>query len=378
MPIGLGSREEVRAWPRCWFREGQPWLHYPSRSNLRWLAASGLDIPPLGPDTGGTDPADLPDELVDRILDAYGLFGTPVDCADRLLRARHELGLRRVLLFPAHAWTGSYDLPDDVVDAWATTIGPALAAAGLEVPTTGWSAGYAQANLIAVPRELAFDMLLFVTRNPKPCPVLEVLEAGSVRAPEGSAVYGDPGADVRVDVPRYRIWRHGELVEEVPDVLDHWRDDLVTFLIGCSFTFEHPMTEAGIPMRHQDAGRNVSMYRTSTRCQPAGELRGPLVVSMRRVPASQVADAVRITSRYPAVHGAPVHVGDPAQLGITDLDRPDFGDPPVVEEGDVPVFWACGVTPQAMVLESRPEIAITHAPGHMLITDAKDVVYAVP
>lgn len=254
----------------------------------------------------------------------------------------------------------------------------ALFADGLPVPTTGWCAGYAQANIISVPAALAFDMLLFATRNPKPCPVLEVLEAGSVRGPAGSPVYGDPRADIRVDVPRYRVWRSGELVEEVPDVREHWRDDLVTFLIGCSFTFEHPMLEAGIRMRHQDAGRNVSMYRTSTRCVPAGDLAGPLVVSMRSVPASQVADAVRITSRYPAVHGAPVHVGDPSALGIHDLASPDFGDPPVIEDGDVPVFWACGVTPQAMVLESRPEIAITHAPGFMLVTDAKDTVYAVP
>lgn len=254
----------------------------------------------------------------------------------------------------------------------------ALFASGLEVPTTGWCAGYAQANIISVPRALAFDMLLFATRNPKPCPVLEVLEAGCVRGPEGSPVYGAPEADIRVDVPRYRIWRHGELVEEVPDVRDHWRDDLVTFLLGCSFTFEHPMLEAGIPVRHLDAGRNVAMYRTSTRCAPAGDLTGPLVVSMRPVPAAQVADAVRITSRYPAVHGAPVHIGDPAALGIDDLSSPDFGDPPTVQDGDVPVFWACGVTPQAMVLESRPEIAITHAPGFMLVTDARDARYAVP
>lgn len=254
----------------------------------------------------------------------------------------------------------------------------ALFAAGLEVPTTGWCAGYAQANIISVPKAVAFDMLLFATRNPKPCPVLEVLEAGSVRGPEGSPVYGDAGADIRVDVPRYRIWQHGELVDEVPDVLGHWRDDLVTFLLGCSFTFEHPMLEAGIPIRHLDAGRNVAMYRTSTRCVPAGDLSGPLVVSMRSIPAARVADAVRITSRYPAVHGAPVHIGDPAALGIDDLSSPDFGDPPTVQDGDVPVFWACGVTPQAMVLESRPEIAITHAPGYMLVTDARDAVYAVP
>lgn len=254
----------------------------------------------------------------------------------------------------------------------------ALFAGGLAVPTTGWCAGRAQANIISVPQALAFDMLLFATRNPKSCPVLEVLEAGQVRGPAGSAVYGDPAADIRVDVPRYRVWRHGELVEEVSDVRGHWREDLVTFLIGCSFTFEHPMLEAGIPMRHQDAGTNVAMYRTSTRSLSAGALGGPLVVSMRPIPAGQVADAVRITSRYPAVHGAPVHVGDPSALGIEDLHSPDYGEAPSIQDGDVPVFWACGVTPQAMVLESRPEIAITHAPGFMLVTDIKDSLYAVP
>ncbi len=254
----------------------------------------------------------------------------------------------------------------------------ALFAAGLSVPTSGWSAGYAQANIIAVPKALAFETLLFAQRNPKPCPILDVLDAGEVR---GGVLGGDdPGsrADIRTDVPLYRVYERGELVAEVTDARDHWRDDLVTFLVGCSFTFEHPLLEAGVPVRHLDAGRNVPMYVTSTRCRPAGQLSGPLVVSMRGVPAALVADAVRVSSRYPAVHGAPVHVGDPAALGIRDLDVPDFGDPPVLEEGDVPVFWACGVTPQAMVMESRPEIAITHAPGHMLITDARDSAYAVP
>lgn len=254
----------------------------------------------------------------------------------------------------------------------------ALFAAGLSVPTSGWSAGYAQANIIAVPKALAFEMLLFAQRNPKPCPILDVLDAGEVR---GGVLGGDdPGsrADIRTDVPLYRVYERGELVAEVTDARDHWRDDLVTFLVGCSFTFEHPLLEAGVPVRHLDAGRNVPMYVTSTRCRPAGQLSGPLVVSMRGVPAALVADAVRVSSRYPAVHGAPVHVGDPAALGIRDLDVPDFGDPPVLEDGDVPVFWACGVTPQAMVMESRPEIAITHAPGHMLVTDARDSAYAVP
>lgn len=276
-----------------------------------------------------------------------------------------------------HRHSAEPQLPDDP-GAVAPGEARALFAAGLAVPTSGWSAGYAQANIIAVPKALAFETLLFAQRNPKPCPILDVLDAGEIRG--GVLGGGDPDsrADIRTDVPLYRIYERGELVAEVTDARDHWRDDLVTFLVGCSFTFEHPLLEAGVPVRHLDAGRNVPMYVTSTRCRPAGQLSGPLVVSMRGVPAALVADAVRVSSRYPAVHGAPVHVGDPAALGIRDLGVPDFGDPPVLEDGDVPVFWACGVTPQAMVMESRPEIAITHAPGHMLITDARDSAYAVP
>lgn len=253
---------------------------------------------------------------------------------------------------------------------------------GPSVPTSGWCTGYAQANLIALPREQAFDFLLFAQRNPKPCPVLEVLEPGQFRA----GILGggtrltepDPETDVRTDAPGYRIWRGGELASETPDARECWTDDMVAFLIGCSFTFEYPLLAGGVPVRHVDAGRNVPMYRTNHECRPAGEFRGELVVSMRAIPAAQVANAVRISSRFPSVHGAPVHVGDPAALGIADLDRPDFGDPPVIHDGDVPVFWACGVTPQAMVMASAPPLAITHSPGMMLITDAPDSDYQVP
>lgn len=249
---------------------------------------------------------------------------------------------------------------------------------GLQVPTSGWCQGYAQANIIALPRSLAFDMMVFAQRNPKPCPVLEVIDAGSVRADPGGSVFSEAGCDIRRDVPLYRVFEHGELRAEVADAASVWREDLVTFVIGCSFTFEHPLRAAGVPVRHIDAGRNVPMYRTSLRCRTAGSLGGPLVVSLRGIPAGAVSDAVRISSRYPAVHGAPVHVGDPRAIGIESLDQPDYGDPPILEPGDVPVFWACGVTPQAMVMESRPDLAITHAPGHMLITDARDADYLVP
>ncbi|MBO0907747.1 putative hydro-lyase [Arthrobacter sunyaminii] len=242
---------------------------------------------------------------------------------------------------------------------------------GMVTPTAGWAAGYAQANLIIVPKTQAFDMLLFAQRNPKPCPILGVFDAGQTSGPllaEG---------DIRTDLPRYTVYVDGEVVAEPTDISGYWRTDLVTFIVGCSFTFEAALQEGGIRIAHIDQGTNAPMYRTSIRCRPAGSISGPLVVSMRPIPASQVADAVRITSRYPAVHGAPVHVGSPAELGIADLDHPDFGDPVEIAAGEVPVFWACGVTPQAAVMESKPWLAIGQAPGHMLITDARDSSYLV-
>lgn len=239
---------------------------------------------------------------------------------------------------------------------------------GLVTPTAGWCRGYAQANLIALPSDYAYDFLLFAQRNPKPCPVLDVLDAGQVSGPILDG-------DIRTDVPSYRIFREGDLVAEVADAQDFWREDLVSFLIECSFPFEHPLQDAGVPVRHIDAGRNVAMYVTNRECRPAGRFAGPLVVSLRGIPADQVSTAVQISGRYPSVHGAPVHIGDPAGLGIADLDRPGFGDPPVLKDVDVPVFWACGVTPQAVVMASKPSFAITHTPGHMLITDAPDSTY---
>ena len=244
--------------------------------------------------------------------------------------------------------------------------------AGAVTPTSGIAPGFAQANLLALPQEDAFDFLLFAQRNPKPCPLLGVLEAGQVSSPLLA------GGDIRTDIPSYRLFRDGELVDEAPDASAWWRDDLVAFLIGCSFTFEGALMDNGVRVAHIEQGRNVPMYRTSIDTVPAGRFSGPLVVSMRPVPASQVADAVRITSRYPAVHGAPVHIGDPAAIGIEDLSRPDFGDAVDIADGEIPVFWACGVTPQAVVNASRPALAISHSPGHMLITDARDVEYQVP
>jgi uncharacterized protein YcsI (UPF0317 family) len=234
-------------------------------------------------------------------------------------------------------------------------------------PTAGVAPSFAQANLAVLPREQAYDFLLFCQRNPKPCPLLDVTEPGS---PE--PVAAAPGADLRSDLPRYRVYRDGELVDEPTDIGSYWRDDLVAFLLGCSFTFEHALVQAGIRLRHLEEGKNVAMYRTSVATRQAGRLHGPLVVSMRPIPAADVARAVQISGRYPAVHGAPVHVGDPAALGIADLQRPDYGDAVEVRPGELPVFWACGVTPQAVAVAARLPLVITHSPGHMFVTDIRE------
>ncbi len=234
-------------------------------------------------------------------------------------------------------------------------------------PTPGLALGHVQANLVVVPRDLAFDFLLFCHRNPKPCPLLDVTEPGS---PEPSLVA--PGADLRTDMPRYRVYRDGELVDEPRDLKDWWRDDLVGFLLGCSFTFESALLQAGVPVRHIEAGCNVPMYRTNIPCQAAGAFRGPMVVSMRPLTPAQAVKAVEVCARFPRAHGVPVHFGDPAALGIRDLGRPDFGDPVEFRPGEVPVFWACGVTPQAVAMEVRPPLLITHKPGHMFVTDLRD------
>ena len=199
---------------------------------------------------------------------------------------------------------------------------------------------------------------------PKPCPVLDVTEPGSA---EPSSVAA--GADLRTDLPRYRIYRNGELVEEPTDLLGCWRDDMVGFLLGCSFTFEQALLDAGVPIRHLEMGRNVPMYRTNRECRPAGVFRGPMVVSMRPMTPAQAAVAVQVCKRFPLAHGVPIHIGDPVILGICDLNKPDFGDPVEIRPGETPVFWACGVTPQAVALAARLPLLITHKPGHMFVTD---------
>ena len=234
-------------------------------------------------------------------------------------------------------------------------------------PTAGLASNYAQANLVILPRDWAFDFLLFCQRNPRPCPLISVTEAGSWQP---SDVASD--VDLRTDLPKYRIWRDGQLVDEPTDVRSLWRDDLVSFLIGCSFTFEAALLRANVPVRHIELGRNVPMFRTNIPCTPAGRFSGPLVVSMRPLRPADAIRAVEVSSRFTGSHGSPIHIGFPEQIGIADINHPDYGDSVPVHEGELPVFWACGVTPQAALLEAKPPFAITHAPGCMFVTDVVD------
>ncbi len=230
--------------------------------------------------------------------------------------------------------------------------------------TAGKAPGLLQGNLAILPKALAHDFLLFCQRNPKPCPIIGIGEAGEVALPDlGQDI------DIRTDVPAYRIFRPGQAPERVDDLNSVWRDDLVTFVLGCSFSFEEALVAAEIPVPHIEAGRNVPMYVTSIETRPAGAFSGPLVVSMRSFSPADAIQAILLSSRQPLAHGAPVHIGDPAQIGIRDIMSPDFGDQPVMKDGDIPVFWACGVTPQMAIRNCGADLAITHDPGHMLVTD---------
>jgi uncharacterized protein YcsI (UPF0317 family) len=238
--------------------------------------------------------------------------------------------------------------------------------------TAGLALGYAQANLVILPQAVAYDFLLFCQRNPKPCPLLEVTEPG-----QWHLSYTAKGADLRTDVPRYRIFHDGQFTEEMTDVTGIWREDFVSFLLGCSFTFEAAMMRAGLPVRHLDEGHNVPMYRTTSPCRPAGGFAGGMVVSMRPVALAAIPRVIQVTGRYPLAHGAPVHIGDPLAIGIADISNPDFGQADTMHEGEVPVFWACGVTPQVAAQHAKPPIMITHAPGHMFVTDVRDEDLAI-
>ncbi len=239
-------------------------------------------------------------------------------------------------------------------------------------PTAGLAMGYAQANLVILPQKYAFDFLLFCQRNPKPCPLLEVLEPGEFRTK-----FLSPDADIRTDIPRYRIYQRGKLQKIVKEIRSFWKSDFVSFLLGCSFSFEEAMLRSKIPVRHIEENKNVPMFVTRIPCTPAGIFHGPMVVTMRPIPSDQVTRAVQITSRYASVHGAPIHIGDPSAIGIKDLRKPDFGDPVTIKRTEVPVFWACGVTPQAAVMKTKPDLCITHAPGYMFISDLLNEELAV-
>ena len=233
--------------------------------------------------------------------------------------------------------------------------------------TAGLAPGYVQGNLCILPREYADEFRTFCERNPKPCPLLGMSRPGDPRLPELGA-----DLDIRTDVPRYRIFVNGEPTGEVTDLQKHWRDDLVTFVLGCSFSFEEALMAAGLPLRYVEQGRNVPMYRTNVDTVASGRFRGKLVVSMRPFKPADAIRAIEITSRYPRVHGSPVHIGHPELIGIEDLSRPWVGDPTEVRDDELPLFWACGVTPQSVVLDAKPSLCITHAPGHMLVTDLRN------
>lgn len=239
-------------------------------------------------------------------------------------------------------------------------------------PTSGMAKGYTQANLAIMNKELAFDFLIFCQRNPRPCPLIDVTEPGSP-----VPILTAPNADIRTDIPKYRIYRYGEMYDEVDDIKKYWQDDMVAFLLGCSFTFEFPLMNNGISIRHIEQGCNVPMFKTNIECVKAGVFAGPMVVSMRPLLDKDIVRAVQVTSRFPSVHGAPIHIGNPQAIGIKDIFKPDFGDPVEVREGETPVFWACGVTPQAAAMQVKPPLMITHAPGHMFITDIKDEQFGV-
>jgi uncharacterized protein YcsI (UPF0317 family) len=239
--------------------------------------------------------------------------------------------------------------------------------------TAGLAPGCVQGNVCILPRAFADDFRTYCERNPKPCPLIGVSEPGDPRLP---ALGKD--LDIRSDVPRYRVFRGGRLEGEATDVRDLWTEDMVAFVIGCSFSFEEALIDAGIPLRYVAEGKNVAMYLTNIETEPAGPFRGPMAVSMRPLVAADAIRAIQITSKYPRAHGAPVHVGKPELIGIADLDHPFAGDRIEVKPDELPVFWACGITPQAAVLRAKPPICITHAPGHMLVTDMQNSAWALP
>lgn len=251
----------------------------------------------------------------------------------------------------------------------ASTIRERIRSGEHQGTTSGIAGDKVQANLVILPRKYAFDFLLFAMRNKKAVPIIEVLEDGRYESVHAN------GSDIRTDVAKYNIYRYGELIETVDEVKSYWQDDFVTFLIGCSFTFEQAIMDGGIDIKHIREGRNVAMYKTDIPAEPAGLFHGRAVVSMRPFKKEDVDEVIAITEQFPDMHGGPVHVGNPGEIGITNMEDPDYGDAIDIAEDEVPVFWACGVTPQNVALNAKPDIMITHLPGHMFITDINNEEY---
>lgn len=259
------------------------------------------------------------------------------------------------------------DMTMNLQNALPNEIRAQIRSGALQVPTSGMAKGYVQANVVILPSKYAYDFLKFCFRNPKTCPLLDVSEVGS----PSFMKYGKE-ADIRTDVGLYRLYKDGKFVEEYQDITDLYTDDMVSFLIGCSFTFEHALLEAGIPVRHIEENHNVPMYITNIPATPSGTFQGNITVSMRPMTMAEAIKATEITTQFKEVHGTPIHIGNPSEIGIQNLATPDFGDSVNIKHNEAPVFWGCGVTPQSVALDAKPEIMITHAPGHMFITDVKD------
>lgn len=251
------------------------------------------------------------------------------------------------------------------IDKSPAEVRAAIRAGEIDFPTAGMSRGYAQANLIILPPEYAADFEEYAKLNPFPCPILEIIKGEQPLTHD----MGE-GGNICSDIPRYRIYRDGVWDgKEITDVTEYWKEGYVGFLIGCSFSFEEALMAAGIEVRHIAQGRNVPMYKTNIQTVKAGPFEGPMVCSMRPMTPENAQKAYDITVKMPNVHGAPVHMGDAAEVGVADVMKPDYGEAVDIYEGEIPVFWPCGVTPQAAVENAKPPIAITHAPGHMFITD---------
>lgn len=257
---------------------------------------------------------------------------------------------------------------DRLIQQGLADIRKAIRAGAYDGHTAGLALGRLQCNVVILPKAFADDFKRYCLRNPKPCPVVYIGEAGE----PGLRGLGD-GIDIRTDVPKYFIYEAGVLSSSTKDISELWQEDFVTFAIGCSFTFEAALIAAGYRLKHVEANLTVPMFRTNLMTQEAGRFHGPMVVSMRAFPRHQMEDVVAVTEKFPHAHGGPVHVGDPSVIGIEDLGNPNWGDPTELGTDDVPAFWACGVTPQVAIENARPPICITHAPGRMLICDKPDV-----